>query len=208
MADIIKEQNAYYRRKLNTYSYIVNSRNSGGTAFGYAPHQFAIDIPPFPFPTHQQSNLAIFRLIDCYVCNQGDSDNERVSNSINKDISGFILSVQGLGTRSMLYNNTNLITETASALLPKSEFLVMNRYGTIVKNAGAKDEHQVCSGDTQINTEVVVSNPSGTHLIFDLKNLDTYQNIHIQTTPTTDEYYAVIKFEIELLNNQVSSGNF
>ena len=72
-----KEANNYYQRKLNTYSYTINSDTASGP--NTVPSQFQFDIPPFPFPTHQASKLALFRLKSFQICNQGTTVGSRVS---------------------------------------------------------------------------------------------------------------------------------
>lgn len=190
----LKEANAYYRRKLNTYQYSVLSKNC-------APqdkvHTFSIDIPPFPYPTKQQSCLAIFRLKKYFVLGQGFTDASRVSGDTDADLSGFVISVGGLGLRGSQFTNSK-----QSKLTPNNEIIVINKYGEITP-AATKREHQVVSGSDEEMTEIVISNPSGTHMIFEVRSIDNNQKL-----PEGDgSYYSFINFEIELLAPDISMGD-
>ena len=141
----VKEADNYYRRKLNTYQYTINSNKASGP--NNNPGQFEFDIPPFPFPTHQQSKLAIFRLTGFQVINQGNVDAQRVSQTIDNDLSGFYVRLSGLGTRGQLLNNQE--TNTPAKLLPKPEFFVLNKYADVLEGTGiheARQQLQVHSG--------------------------------------------------------------
>tara|TARA_R100001086_G_scaffold35503_1_gene16081 strand:- start:443 stop:1063 length:621 start_codon:yes stop_codon:yes gene_type:complete len=199
----VKEADNYYRRKLNTYQYTINSNNASGPTNN--PGQFEFDIPPFPFPTHQRSKLAIFRLKGFQVINQGNVDAQRVSGTINSDLSGFMVRLSGLGTRGQLLNNQE--TNAPAKLLPKPEFFVLNKYADVLEGTGvheARQQLQVHSGsDDDLDYCVVVSNPSGTHISVEIR--DVVNNTII---PVGTNYFSVLTFEIEVIDPEVSSGQF
>ena len=198
---IVKEQNAYYKRKLNTYTYTILSSkcptdtNDAG--------RFAFDIPPFPYPTHQGSSLAIFKLKAYWIIGQGDTNANRVSADVDKDISGFQVSIQGLGLRSSQYTNMSAVAGDL-VVRPKQLFFVPNQYADIALPALAVlDRAEVNAGTPDLHDEVVISNPSGTHIVVEVRNIKT--GLVIQDSPA---YFSVLKFEIEVINEEISNGSF
>ena len=189
-----REAQIYYDRRLNTYQYNILSKNSSPQS---KVHTFSIDIPPFPFPTHQSSSLAIFRLKKYFVLGQGFTDASRVSGDTDADLSGFVISVGGLGFRGSQFTNSK-----QSKLTPNNEIIVINKYGEISPNS-TKRQHQVVSGSDEEMTEIVISNPSGTHLLFEVRSIDN--NLLLPEGDGT--YYSFINFEVEVLPPDVSSGN-
>lgn len=188
------ETQTYYDRRLNTYQYTVLSKNC---PVNNKVHTFSIDIPPFPFPTHQASSLAIFRLKKYFVMNQGPTDASRVTGDLDTDISGFVISVGGAGMRGSQFSNTS-----ENKLTPNNQIVVLNKYGEVTAN-GQNRDYQRLSGSDEEMSEIVISNPSGTNLNFQVRDVDTFLLLGVGD----GTFYSLINFEIELLPPDVSSGN-
>jgi hypothetical protein len=198
-----KEQESFYQRKLNTYHYQVSSRNATGPS--NTAGLFEFDIPNFAFPTHQASHIAIFKLKDFWVVNQGSKANNRASGSLAVDISAFTLNIQGLGTRGMIFSNTGAElnaggTANKLSLNPSCKIEVINKYGQI--DTGGILGLQVVSGSDDTEFEFVCSNPSGQHISVQVINAETGAQI-----PDGDEYFSMLRFDIEVILPEISSGN-
>ena len=190
-----REAQIYYDRRLNTYQYSVISKNCNANQDNDV-FRFTTDIPPFPFPTHQASSLAIFRLKEFFIMNQGTANNQRASGDNTTDLSGFSVSVIGAGMRGSQYTNSNQTKLTTNNIIN-----VSNKYAMV--ETGTHDQIQVLSGSNEMSDEIVISNPSGTALTFEVRDLRTFTLI-----PAGDgSYFSYIKFEVELLPPDVSSGN-
>lgn len=190
-----RETQIYYERRLNTYQYSVISKNCNANQDNDV-FRFTTDIPPFPFPTHQASSLAIFRLKEFFIMNQGTANNQRASGDTRKDLSGFAINIIGAGMRGSQYTNSNQTKLTTNNIIN-----VSNKYAMV--ETGTHDQIQVLSGSNEMSDEIVISNPSGTAITFEVRDLRTYTLI-----PAGDSsYFSYIKFEIELLPPDVSSGN-
>jgi len=192
----VKELQQNYLSKLNTYNYQVVSASNDS-------NKFDLQIPPFPLPTHQQSNLAIFKLKEFWICNQGDVAAERPGGLITQDVSGFCVRFSGLGFRGTNFTNlSNKEVPEYKTPLPTAEFMVINKYASLDRSATAqRSSIQANSGSDTLNQEVVCSNPSGTFISIEVIDLDD-QNIIIP-----DGFYIAIRFEVEVLPNSISSGN-
>ena len=198
-----KEQESFYQRQLNTYHYQVASRNAMGPK--RSPGLFEFDIPNFSFPTHQASHIAIFRLKDFWVVNQGSKATNRASGSTSEDISAFTLNIQGLGTRGMIFSNTGPEkradgNDNQLPLNPSCKIEIVNKYGQI--DTGGILGLQVVSGSDDTDFEFICSNPSGQHISVQVINAETGVQI-----PTGEEYFSVIRFDIEVVLPEISNGN-
>ena len=198
-----KEQESFYQRKLNTYHYQVSSRNTTGPSNKAGLFEF--DIPNFAFPTHQASHIAIFKLKDFWVVNQGDTGVTRASGVVYNDISVFTLNIQGLGTRGMIFSNTGAELNGAGdpnklTLNPSCKIEVINKYGGIGGDATAP--LQVVSGSDDTEFEFVCSNPSGQHISVQVLNAETGAQI-----PDGNDYFSMLRFDIEVILPEISSGN-
>lgn len=198
-----KEQESFYQRKLNTYHYQVSSRNATGPSNKAGLFEF--DIPNFAFPTHQASHIAIFKLKDFWVVNQGTKATQRASGLATEDISAFTLNIQGLGTRGMIFSNTGAEKNAAGndnklTLNPSCKIEVINKYGQI--DSGGILGLQVVSGSDDTEFEFVCSNPSGQHISVQVINAETGAQI-----PDGEDYFSMLRFDIEVILPEISSGN-
>ena len=189
-----REAQIYYDRRLNTYQYSVISKNCNANQDNEV-YRFTTDIPPFPFPTHQASSLAIFRLKEFFIMNQGTASNQRASGDNRIDLSGFSISIIGAGMRGSQFTNSNQTKLTSNNIIN-----VSNKYG--IAHSGT-EALQVLSGSDDGNDEIVISNPSGTALTIEVRDLRTYTYIPVGDS----SYFSYIKFEVEVLPPDVSSGN-
>ena len=189
----LKESNAYYKSKLNTYTFtIVSGVNTSD--------KLNLQLPPFPLPTHQRSSLAILKLKEFWVfgqdCNNGT---ERASGDLTADISGFIVSLKGIGLRG---TNLNNLQDQGGSILPTTDFVVINKYANVDLVGGtAPNERQRCSGNSDLTQEVVCSNPTGTSITIEVRNLDTNNLI------TPDIFQFSLRFDVEVLPDEVSRGD-
>jgi len=105
-------------RLRNTYHYTIESdQGSPDDEIG----DFEILIPPFPYPEHQGSQLAIFTLESFHIT--GQNATQRVP-AVGYDTSGFYVILGGLGLRGQSFLNTK-----AKTLKPQRAFFVPNTYG-------------------------------------------------------------------------------
>ncbi len=199
----VKEQNAFYRRELNTYHYQISSQNCTGPERRAGLFEF--DIPPYPYPTHQASQLALFKLKDFWIVNQGSKNTQRASQSATDDISVFTLDIKGLGTRSSVYSNTGARLDgagnpNAKQLFPSTKIEVVNKYGGV----NLTGTMQAVSGSDETDFECVVSNPAGSHLRVQVLDGDKASQIADGEAGT---YFCILRFSIEVLDPEISSGN-
>ena len=188
-----------YQRVNNTFTYSISSAGGVDRSDGTGDEigEFQIYIPPFPFPTHQQSKLAIFTLESFFIT--GQTDDAYVSAGANGqpantgagrfDISGFYVEVNGLGVRG-----NNFVNARSNSLRSNKAFIIMNEYGAQRKDsATAEDYARVLSGGRS-GVECICSNPSGTTLNVKVLSLDTIDQLTAQAGLD-----SVINFKIELL---------
>ena len=69
MEQLIKETQTYYDRVRNTYHYVINSRKGPNQSGKNTLNSFEMEIPPFPFPEHQGSQIGILKVNSFYICN-------------------------------------------------------------------------------------------------------------------------------------------
>ena len=72
MEQLIKETQTYYDRVRNTYHYVINSRKGDAGANNLS--NFEMDIPAFPFPEHQGSQIVILKVNSFFICNNDKTD--------------------------------------------------------------------------------------------------------------------------------------
>lgn len=190
----LKESNQYYRSKLNTYSFnLVSATDTTGKC--------TINIPPFPLPTHQASSLAIFKLKEFYICGQDDTAGERAGGLLTKDLSGFIVRFSGLGLRGTNFSNAMMDALTYQNPTPSPDFIVINKYGALDRSGtDVRDSLQVNSGNGYLTQEVVCSNPTGTSLEIEVRDLDD-QEIIINAN-----YFFYVRFEVEVIPDEIGRG--
>ena len=187
-----------YQRVLNTYEYSIQSsqgidRDDGsGDGIG----DFQILIPPFPYPTHQQSKVAIFTLQSFHFISQ--SATQYVSGGANGlpassdyDISSFYVEVNGIGIRPQNYTSGKSLS-----LRGCKNFLVVNTIGGVHRasggGAGSISEHVSAGGDCGV--ESICSNPVGSTLRIKVFSGDTGDLI-----ADNANLDSIIRFKIELL---------
>ena len=185
----LKETNQYYRTKLNTYTFNIVSPSANSNTFN-------VIIPPFPLPTHQRSSLAIFKLKEFWIVDQGDTAAERSSGLITTDITGFIVRFKGLGLRGTNFSNC---IGSAVTPIPSQDFIVINKY-----NAGGveRESLQLNSGNGYLTHEVVCSNPTGTDLIIEVRDLQDESFI------IPANFFVACRFEIEVIPDEIGRGDF
>ena len=181
-----------YQRVLNTYEYSIQSsqgidRDDGsGDGIG----DFQILLPPFPFPTHQQSKLAIFTLQSFHFITQ--TGTQYVSAGANGlpassdyDISSFYVEVNGIGLRPQNYTSGK-----SQSLRGCKNFLVVNKYG-VLRVVGTTER---VSAGGECGIESICSNPVGSNLRIKVYSGDTGDLI-----ADNSDLDSIIRFKIELL---------
>tara|TARA_R100001132_G_C3268889_1_gene91206 strand:- start:1269 stop:1862 length:594 start_codon:yes stop_codon:yes gene_type:complete len=194
-----KELAEKVNRIRNTYHYQIDSGDglNGRAEIG----NFDFIIPPFPFPEHNNSQLAIFTFHSFYVCEQ--SNTQRVDGqNPNQDVSGFYVMLSGLAVRNRFVSTDNDVpAQAGNGMINQNEFLVLNKYGdgaTTTSNI-----YNVLSGGelTQGN-ESLIGNPAGTSVNCSVQTInggnDLGDNAFLSST---------LQFSIELIPADISSGN-
>ena len=126
-----------------------------------------------------------------------NNKSERASADLTSDISGFIVSIKGLGLRG-----TNFTNLQAVELRPTTDFVVINKYASVDLVGGtAPGERQRNSGNSDITQEIVCSNPTGTSLIIEVRSLDTLALL------TPDVFKFSLRFDVEVIPDAVGRGD-
>ena len=201
---LVNESRAYASRLRNTYHYSIQSNALDNSGITNTPGLFSFTIPPYPYPEHQGSQEGIFKMKGFWILNQGGgANNERVSGDMAYDVSGFKLKIGGLGLRSNMFSSTDsTIGGVRTRRLENGkEFAVINRYANIDSDQADRDPFDMVSGNDEMDYQILVSNPAGTQVSVEVKNMD--ENIRI---PTGIGYYSQLEFSIELLPTEVASG--
>ena len=190
-----KELQLKYNSLLNTYSYTFES-GCGDTGNGSNDDigNFDMLIQPFPFPEHNNSQRAIFKLHSLYIGGQTKLVGGRASASLDFDIGGFYLIVSGLG----LSNNTNTTAKSCGKGRGNSFFIPNIDAGS---DNAKSSVYQKLTGGVYNGPPVLCSNPTGTLLNFQLFDADTDLLV-----PANANLYSVINFSIELLPEEITSG--
>lgn len=213
-----KETQKYYERVRNTYHYVINSRK--GTGGENITSRFGMDLPPFPYPEHQGSQIGIFKLNSFHICNQDEVDRIPMPQGAGLmkegDSSGFYVIINGIGLRSQVFSNakSNPVhgggagnPAVPSDLFQMNSFWIPNTYGkrNIVfsddEDAPASGNFNVLSGGYS-GKEVICSNPAGSRLNVEVIDADT--GVVIQSD---SDLYCVLDFSIEVISTEISSGN-
>ena len=190
-----------YQRVLNTYEYSIQSsqgidRDDGsGDGIG----DFQILLPPFPFPTHQQSKVAIFTLQSFHFISQTatqyvSAGADGLPASSDYDISSFYVEVNGIGLRPQNYTSGKSVS-----LRGCKNFLVVNSDG--LNRATAGYERVNAGGDCGI--ESICSNPVGSTLRIKVFSGDTGDLI-----ADNANLDSIIRFKIELLPDDFQEREF
>ena len=209
----LKEQDSYYERIRNTYHYVVNSRK--GRIGENNIYNFEMDLPPFPYPEHQGSQLGIFKLNSFHICNQDEIDRipmPQGDSPMYGDSSGFYVIINGIGLRGQIFSNAKSnpvhaggagVGPVPSALFQMNSFWIPNTFGKrhIVTADDASGNFNVLSGGYS-KKEVICSNPAGSKLNVEVIDADTGERIDGDI-----ELYAVLDFSIEVIPNKISTGN-
>ena len=188
-SDVMKE----YLRKKNTYHYSVH--NIDGIEGKVQTGDFNIRIPPMPFPEHQSSQYCLFKLDSMYVINQtrgaGQEDmtqQRRLSRSVEHDLSGFYVEINGLGIRSVI--------ATVPGIVPINNgvsFFILNE--TALTDLQQSFQYSMNSGGKYDGESVVCSNPTGTVINIKIRTADDGNVI-----ADSEDYMSVVNFSIELLD--------
>tara|TARA_R110002126_G_scaffold87473_2_gene210500 strand:- start:454 stop:1032 length:579 start_codon:yes stop_codon:yes gene_type:complete len=180
-------------RKKNTFHYSISSLDGELNA---EAGKFDFMIPPSPYPEHQGSQYALFKLNSMYVINQNSRlTTDRVSGSLDQDLSCFYVSVNGLGIQpSMGSTIQNVrIRGTNTFFIPNE-----NALDNLTNN---NQYPRISGGKTSTEYEVICSNPSGTSVsiqIFDGESGGAQINDGVEDAG--EEFFTVINFSIELLD--------
>jgi len=195
MEQVVNQNRIEYEKLRNTYHYTISSRNC---VTNNDPGTFQFTLPPFPYPEHQGSQIGIFRLKEAYICNQGTIAADRVSGNAGFDPSGFYVSFNGIGFRPQNFTNLGQGGTTAEPL-PRSFFFVPNPDGG-GDNANS-NIYQRISGGRADDLEVPVSNPAGTTITVELRDVDDGLIV-----PDSNNYFTLLHFTVELLPTPISNG--
>ena len=210
MEQLIKETQTYYDRVRNTYHYVINSRK--GDAGQNHLDTFEMEIPPFPFPEHQGSQIGILKVNSFHICNNDKTDRlpEPQGGGAEKvgDVSGFYVILSGIGLRGQMFSNakSNPVhgggvgnAGVPSNLFQMNSFWIPNTYGkrNIEETSG---QFNVLSGGYS-GKEVICSNPAGSKLRVQVIDADRGEVVHRNT-----DLYAVLDFSIEVVPTEISNG--
>jgi hypothetical protein len=181
-----KDMKQLYLRKKNTFRYSVASmdgedKNDSG--------DFDFQIPPLNF-TNKDSQYCLFRLISCYIAQTEHANaGERASNSLDHDITGIYVDVQGMGIAP---NNTS--TNLNGRIRGNNMFYIPNKEA--YTNLGTTDLYQAVSGGIYEGSQVVCSNPSGQKVRFRIYNANAEDTL----IPDDADIITFLNFEVELLD--------
>lgn len=182
----------------NTYYYTLASDD--GEPFDDIGH-FSFNIPPFPYPEHNNAQRAIFTLKGCMIGDQ----------LINQQIgqtSFFSLEINGLGLNAQNYNSTNAAGGIGLIqLFPTNRYLIPNIYeefssvstGQVgAPNAGEITDNvpiQRLTGNIDMTNpyKILCSNPVGKEIVFKIFN-DNGAEIGANGNLNT-----IVSFAIELI---------
>lgn len=184
-----------YRKLRNTYQYTILSDcgdDSNGRRSDAGDFDFLIN--PFPFPDHNSSSRAIFKLCSFYVIKQGTTDGDRLTGDLDVDSSGFSVEINGLGI-------TNMNSQVRGCeLTNKPNFTIINKYSQIFVAADNTSPLQRVSGDEYYGEPVLCSNPVGS--LINVKVFDLDDNLQIDT----GIFKSVMTFSIEILDNETTQN--
>lgn len=195
--EVNRIQSTYYY----SFDSVCGSENGNGTHA--LPGKFSQTIQPFPFPEHNSSQRAIFKLLSVYVIGQDAEDGsslaveDRVSGSLAKDTSGFYVVVNGLG-----FSKNQYVSSKSCGKEGGLGFYIANEDGGC-NNQDSKIYQQV-SGEKYNGPPILCSNPSGTNLIWEVLDVETGNPI-IATEDETP-YKTIVNFCIEIIPDDISSG--
>ena len=210
MEQLIKETQTYYDRVRNTYHYVINSRKGDAGANNLS--NFEMDIPAFPFPEHQGSQIGILKVNSFFICNNDKTDRlpEPQGGGAEKvgDVSGFYVILSGIGLRGQVYSNakSNPVhgggvgnAAVPSALFQMNSFWIPNTHGkrNIEETSG---QFNVLSGGYS-GKEVICGNPAGNKLRVQVIDADRGETVHENL-----DLYAVLDFSIEVVPTEISNG--
>ena len=210
MEPLIKETQTYYDRVRNTYHYVINSRKGDVGANTLA--NFEMDIPAFPFPEHQGSQVGILKVNSFHICNNTKDDRipEPQGGGAEKvgDSSGFYVILSGIGLRGQMFSNakSNPVhgggvgnAAVQSPLFQMNSFWIPNTQGkrNIEETSGM---FNVLSGGYS-GKEVICGNPAGTKLRVQVIDADT--GVSVQNNL---DLFAVLDFSIEVVPTEISNG--
>lgn len=181
-----------FLRKKNTYHFSVCSADG---VLNADVNNFDFVIPPFPYPEHQRSQYALFKLHSFYVITQNVSNpfapNERVSASADFDLSGFYVRFDGLGIQPSL----GATIQNTAIRYGTNTFFVPN------ENAGAdltqSFQYQRVSGGKPDDYEVACSNPVGSNVNIKVFDAESAGDLIPNGGGTYD---CIVNFSIELLD--------
>jgi hypothetical protein len=195
--EVNRIQSTYY------YSFDSECGNTNGNGNDALPGKFSQTIQPFPFPEHNSSQRAIFKLLSVYIIGQDAVDGEtiattdRVSGSLAKDASGFYVLCNGLGF------SKNQYTSSKSCLKEGGQgFYIANEDGG--SNNQDSKIYQNVSGEKYQGPPILCSNPSGTNLIWEVLDVETGNQIIGQDGEAP--YKTIVNFCIEIIPDDISSG--
>ena len=212
MEQLIKETQTYYDRVRNTYHYVINSRKGPNQSGKNTLNSFEMEIPPFPFPEHQGSQIGILKVNSFYICNNDKNDRipEPQGGGAEKvgDSSGFYVILSVIGLRGQKKSNAKSnpvhaggagVVPTPSNLFQMNSFWIPNNHGkrNIEETSG---QFNVLSGGYS-GKEVICSNPAGSTLRVEVIDADTGVRID-----SNIELYAVLDFSIEVVPTEISNG--
>jgi hypothetical protein len=203
-----KELAEKVNRLRNTYNYSVES--SCGDDLGTigpisdSPGRFNFRISNFPFPQHNNSQLAVFNLKSFYILNQGSSDVQRATNTLDADASGFNVFINGLGMMRQFNQSKRCKLESTS-----NAFTIINKYALNTATTGTPadvhTQYNRVSGGEYYGEECLISNPAGTDVIVEVYDVDDDSQI---STDRTKVFFSRMEFSIELIPPDVSNGDY
>tara|TARA_R110002020_G_scaffold107363_5_gene249413 strand:+ start:2246 stop:2845 length:600 start_codon:yes stop_codon:yes gene_type:complete len=192
--EVNRIQSTYY------YSFDSTCGNESGNGIHAQPGKFSMTIQPFPFPEHNSSQRAIFKLLSVYVVGQDANDGEeiaatdRVSNSLDKDTSGFYVVCNGLG-----FSKNQYVSSKACSKESGLGFFISNVDGG---SANASTSiYQNVSGAEYNGPAILSSNPSGTNITWEVLNAETGDPI-----PNSEIFKTIVNFCIEIIPDDIVSG--
>ena len=198
--DTIKKE---YSRIHNTYHYTIQSNRlvRGGQGVGNTQLSgfFEFDIPPFPFPQHNNSQLGILRIKSFYIVGQDSTDNERTSGAVSEDTPAFYVRLRGFGLRPQQYSN-NFTGATQTDIFVPNDYAFCEN----ATDGNTRFDLPVNAGCGNLNYEFPISNPAGAtcsvQVFYCGGDLTPNQQI------AENGYHSQITFSIELLPEEVSQN--
>ena len=209
--DAIKKE---YSRIHNTYHYTIQSnrlvRGVAGAGNTQLSGNFEFDIPPFPFPQHNNSQLGILKIKSFYIVGQDSTDAERTSGSVSEDTPAFYVRLRGFGLRPQQFSNNftaaQVVADYRKGPAPQTDIFVPNDYA-MCENAtdgNTRYDLQLNAGCGNLNYEFPISNPAGStcsvQVFYNGGDLTPNQQL------AENGYHSQITFSIELLPDEVSQN--